>query len=468
MPNLEDLFQGIVADKKSGNLGSALNRLNAFLTEEPYVAPAWNERGAILSELGHPFDAMMNYDKAIALAPKSAAYFNNRGVAYLNMQLFQKAISDFSDAVYFNPQMPEPMNSLAVIMRKNGDVTKAIEWYRKAIEVRPDYADAHLGLSFALLEDQQFEEGWNEFEWRWKTGQMPARGLPYPVWEGQEAARASDGLLIYAEQGFGDALQFMRYAAVVDELWGGQVYFEVKHPLTRITKTLKKDIYFSDFEVLTLGEKIPSNVTHCVALMSLPRYIKSIPLSCPYLTADEHLTSLWKARVKQLPPGFLVGICWAGMNRKHDPILDATDKARSMRLADFAPLAEIRGISWVSLQQGTPSSEVFKPPAGMTILDPAEDLHDFYDTAALISNLDLVITVDTAVAHLAGALGKPVWMLSRKDGCWRWFGDRSDSPYYPSLRQFRQKELGAWEPVVLAVKQELEKCIPCANQSLAA
>lgn len=444
-----DLLMEAFTANKNANYPLAMDKLNSLLIESPSPI-AWNLRGSILEKLGHPFDAIMNYDKAILLQ-QNAAYYNNRGVSYLSMNRLDNAIADFNMATILEPKLAEAYNNIGNTYRKMGRANKAIEAYRKATIARPDYVDSHLGLSFSLLECGEFEEGWKEFEWRWKSDQMVPRGLPYPEWNGE---MGDGGLLLYAEQGFGDALQFMRYAALAKELWVGSVYVEVKQPLMRLSKTLK-----GIDGVVTLGEPIPKDVTHCAALMSLPRIMKTrvetIPGECPYLFADSYRTGIWKERLKALPPGFLVGLCWAGMSRPLNPIADSVDQARSMTLGMFSSIAKVSGVSWVSLQHGIPSKQVKTPPHGMTILDATEEMYDFYDTAAMIECLDLVITVDTSVAHLAGALGKPVWMLSRFDGCWRWLGDRKDSPWYPTLTQFKQKKLGEWDSVLEEVKTEL-------------
>lgn len=462
MPRPEELLGEAVNENKAGNYPAAMDKLNALLSDSPEFPAAWNLRGAILDKLGHPFDAVMNYDKAISLVPNSAAFYNNRGVAYLTMSRFDQAIADFNRAISNDPKVAEAYNNIGNTYRKMGKPQTAIASYRDAVHAKPSYVDAHLGLSFSLLECGEFEEGWQEFEWRWKSEQLVPRGLPLIEWNGEKTTNKDDGLLLYAEQGHGDALQFMRYAPKAKELWGGKVYLEVKQPLRRISEGA-----FLGVEVVTLGEPLPKNLTHCAALMSMPRVMKTtvetIPGYCPYLFADKYRTDLWREKLKALPRGLVVGICWAGMSRPHQPIANAVDQARSMTLNDFAAIAQLKGVSWVSLQQGPPAAQVKTPPRSMTILDATDEMYDFYDTAAMIECLDLIITVDTAVAHLAGALGKPVWMLSRFDGCWRWLGDRRDSPWYPTLRQYRQKKLGDWSTPLEEVRCDLLSMI--VNQS---
>jgi hypothetical protein len=239
----------------------------------------------------------------------------------------------------------------------------------------------------------------------------------------------------------------MRYTALVKQEWGGKVYLEVRHPLTRLAQSLK-----GVDKVITLGERIPEEVTHIAPLMSLPRIlgttVETIPGECPYLTADSYRAGIWRERLKQLPQGLRVGVCWSGQHRSNQPIAAAIDVRRSTTLASFAPLAQIPQVMWVSLQKGAEEAQVRKPPSGMTIGDWTCDFDDFFDTAAMISCLDLVITVDTSIVHLAGALGVPTWLLNRYDGCWRWMGKRTDSPWYPSLRIFHQPKDNDWDSVM--------------------
>lgn len=437
--------------------GAAIEKLNTILVDHPDMHMSWSLRGTVLRDLRHPFDAIINYDKAIELAPEIASYWNNRGVSHLELNMFEEAVADFDAATRLNPRLEQTYNNKGNTLRRMMRIADAEKEYRAALAVNPEYIDAHLGLSFCLLEQGKFEEGWEEFEWRWKSDQLPPRNMPFPNWEGEKAENHDDILIMYAEQGYGDALQFMRFGPLVKKAWGGKLAIEVKQPLHRLMKTIDgiDDVYM-------VGDKLP-DAKFCLASMSAPRLLKTmvdtIPANIPYFHTNDHLIGLWRERLKVLPVGRLVGICWAGMNRPFHQVAELVDRARSLAFKDFTDLAGIKGISWVSLQKGPPASQVKEPPRGMSILDPQDDLHDFYDTAALIECLDLVITVDTSVAHLAAALGKPTWMLSRYDGCWRWMGFRSDSPWYPSLRQFRQSSIGDWDFPMRQLEQELRSFV---------
>ena len=450
-----ELFSRAIVNQDDGNYVLAIQQYTKVLMERPDFPFAWDRRGTSLQKMGHPFDALMSYDKAIQLAPEAAGFYNNKGTAYNDLEMFEDAIRCFDIASQKKPSLPQPKNNKGIALMRLCRLEEALETYREAVQLDPSYADAHLGIAFAALKLGQYEEGWKEFEWRWSNGVMNVRGLSFPEWAGERAKRPNDGLLLYGEQGFGDVLQFMRYASVAKMLaWHGRVYLEVRHPITRIAQTLH-----SVDGIISFGDKIPENVTTCAPIGSLPRLLwpitDKIPSRCPYIYADAHRASVWKERLNDLPSGIKIGLCWAGMNRGHIAALTAIDSRRSMTLQDFAPLAKVPGISWVSLQTGSPLDQIKEPPSGMTIGEWSSDLYDFYDTAALVECLDLVITVDTAVAHLAGAMGKEVWMLSRFDGCWRWGHDKETTQWYPSMKIYNQKKAGDWAEVVERVAHDL-------------
>jgi hypothetical protein len=238
------------------------------------------------------------------------------------------------------------------------------------------------------------------------------------------------------------------------------VVLEVPARLRRLLATLGGSV-----NVIAHGEKLPKFDLHC-PLLSLPlafgTTLATIPAAVPYLQADREQVMVWRRRLKVLP-GLRVGIAWAGGLRPFDPLLRAIDLRRSITLGHFAPLTAIPGINLVSLQKGDPASQARTPPSGMELLDVTDELDDFADTASLVAALDLVITVDTAVAHLAGALGRPVWILNRFDACWRWLPGREDSPWYPTARLFRQPTPGDWDGVIANVCSALRELVPPAG-----
>lgn len=452
-----------VALLQKGDSVGAVMAFQSILIQDPTCALAWNNRGLALMQLGHPFDGILNIERAIDLEPQSAEYHSNKGAALFNMDEMELALESYTKAISIRPKFPEALMNIGNLLRFNGRYSEAINYYQDSIAARPEYVEAHLGLSFSQLSSGDYLNGWKEFEWRWKTNQMVPRGLKIPEWNGEPL----DGktILIYGEQGFGDSLQFMRYAPFLKSRQSTSgaptVYVEVRAPLARIMKSLNWNGYGVD-GIYSFGEELPKGIDYAVAVMSLPRIlgttVDNIP-NKPYLTADKHRAAVWDDKLSHLPPGLKVGICWAGMSRPGHPEAANIDKRRSTSLDTFAPVALVPGVSWVSLQKGPPSSQVNQPPRGMTIGDWTEELDDFYDTAALIDRLDLVISVDTAVVHLAAALGKPTWLLSRWDGCWRWLGQREDSPWYPSLRQFSQPAPGDWKSLMQTVAIELNRLV---------
>jgi hypothetical protein len=351
-----------------------------------------------------------------------------------------------------DPHYLDALGNLGRVLSTVDRFEEADASYSALLQLRPDQVEAHANRAMARLRAGRLAEGWEEFEWRWKTWYMGprARDLPRSLWNGE--ALGDRVILLHAEQGLGDTLQFCRYAPLVAR--GARVILEVQPPLHRLLSRLP-----GIDQVLARGQELPPFDLQC-PLMSLPRAfgttLESIPAETPYLTADPAEVDTWRERIGALP-GLRVGLVWAGSQRKEEPELALVDARRSIALATLAPLARVPGVSFVSLQKGPPAAQAAHPPAGMMLTDFTAELHDMAATAALIMTLDLVISVDTAVAHLAGGLGKPVWLLNRFDSCWRWLANRDDSPWYPTLRQFRQTTPGDWSSVVERVREELQR-----------
>jgi hypothetical protein len=288
------------------------------------------------------------------------------------------------------------------------------------------------------------------------------------MWDG----RAGDGrrVLLHAEQGFGDTLQLIRYAAMVAAR-GAQVIVECQPPLKMLFKRIE-----GNWEVVGRGEALPSFDAHC-PLMSLPYVfgtrVETIPTAVPYLTASPAKVERWRERLREVDDGGVsgsgqrprlkVGLVWAGGNRPEHPDFNRIDLVRSLSLNRFAPFSEISGVAFVSLQKGPAGAQAASPPRGLMLFDWTGELEDFDDTAALVEALDLIITVDTAVAHLAGALGKPTWLVHRFATCWRWGLEGENAPWYPTMRIFRQAEPGDWDSVIQRVAVELQELVEARN-----
>lgn len=356
------------------------------------------------------------------------------------------AVASFRAILAEYPNDPLTLNNFGITLAAERRIREAELAFRRALRWRPDLADAHHARGMLLLMSGRFSEGFEELEWRWRTPGMRSqlRGWAVPQWRGE--ALGNRTLLLHAEQGLGDTLQFCRYASLIK---GGPVLLEVPAPLARLMSSLD-----GVAGVLVRGQALPPIDLHC-PLLSLPRAfgttLESIPSETPYLRANAAEVEGWRARLPQFA-GLKVGLVWAG---RRDLGRTETDARRSLSLQTLAPLGDVPGVSFVSLQKGVEAAQAGSPPAGMELRNHSEELTDFAATAALIECLDLVITVDTAVVHLAGALSKPVWLLNRFDADWRWLLRRDDSPWYPSLWQFRQEATGDWATVIARVRRAL-------------
>jgi len=461
----EQMYESAMAHYNNGDKPTAILQMQEALALKPDYDQAWNNRGNFLLQVGNAFDAVLNYERAITIrdAPE---YHNNRGAALAELNRWPEAEMAYREATKRRPKFEHALTNLGNVLKLMDRVPEARKVYEEAIEANKDYVDAHLNLSFAALEQGDFTVGWREYEWRWKSNQLPPRGLPLPEWRGTNL-QDQQGLILYAEQGMGDALQFSRYASLIKEKFGGRVYVEVRPALARIMRTLK-----NIDGVVPFGDAVPADAQFCCPLMTCPlifgTQVETIPATRQYLWADPHRVDSFTKEIAKLPKNFLIGVCWAGENRLGNPGASAIDRRRSTTLAALSPLAVIPGISWVSLQKGPPSEQIKAPPRGMTILDCMDDCDDWYDTAALIQHLDMVISVDTSVAHLAAALGKPTWILSRKDACWRWMGDRRDSPWYPTVTHYRMKSQNDWEGLIGEVSADLREVVKAHHTNVRA
>lgn len=399
------------------NLGMVQQRLGAWpaaaaafraaLACEPGFAEAHTNLGNVLRDLGQLEEALRHNHRAVALAPDFAAGYVNLGVT----------------------------------LGRLGQGSEAAACYRRAIALQPDLAVAHYNLAQLLLARGDMAAGWAEYEWRWQTPRMSGarRAFTQPQWQGEAASGKT--LLIHAEQGLGDTLQFCRYVRLA-KARGLRVMLEVQKPLVR----LLQDLPGAD-RVIAQGKSPPRFDLH-IPMLSLPRIFKTDIDTIPPpagLRADAALSAHWRRHLAvNLGQGLKVGLAWAGA-----PELLA-DRQRSIPPQLLAPLLGVSGVNFLSLQKSGPAA-----PAQFLLLDEMAQMEDFAATAALVTNLDLVITVDTAVAHLAAALGRPVWLLDRFDGCWRWLRDRTDSPWYPGMTIFRQPRPGHWASVLEEVADRL-------------
>jgi len=359
-----------------------------------------------------------------------------------------EAVAHVQLALELAPGLPEALNNLGAILERAGRLENAIACYQAAVRARPSFADAHVNLGMAWLLEGRFEQGWQEYEWRLKGSGL--RGLSQPLWDG--AALEGRAILLRAEQGLGDTIHFVRYATLL-KCQGATVVGECPDRLVPLLGAVPGvDAVFAQ------GNALPAFDVYA-PLMSLPRILgtrlETIPGQVPYLSVPHELAAAWAARIAAAaaPGHHRIGLVWAS-NRVAKNVRD-----RSLPLASLAPLAEAPGCAWFSLQRGPAAREAVSPPAGWSITSLEDESGQITDTAAAMLNLDLIITVDTLAAHLAGALGRPVWVLLPFAPDFRWMRGRSDSPWYPTMRLFRQPRPGDWPAVAREVLAQLQTLI---------
>jgi tetratricopeptide (TPR) repeat protein len=441
---------------------AAAASFRAAVALRPQDAGSRNNLAIALQTLGDVEGAVAEYRRALALRPDAADIHTNLGCSLLSLNDWAGAAASHRRALELRPGYVSALTNLAGALAPSEPDT-AIACYREALASTPglagrelagrelvgrELADAHYSLGLLLLREGRYAEGWAEAEWWNRTAQGIAgrRFDQETPWDGA----AGDGtLLVYAQQGLGDTLQFARFLALAAAR--RPVVLEAPRSLLRLLASLAP-VREGRVRLQAPGSEMPPHEAAC-SLLGLPHRLgvtlANLPGETPYLHAAVDAAARWAARLAALP-GLKVGLVWAGnplLGGATSPVL--TDRRRSLALAQLAGLAEIEGVSLVSLQKGAASRQT--PPPGLVLHDWTGELHDFADTAALVAGLDLVVTVDTAVAHLAGALGRPVWLLNRWDSDWRWLRGRDDSPWYPTLRQFRQTAPGAWEAPLVAL-----------------
>ncbi|MDQ3267820.1 MAG: tetratricopeptide repeat protein, partial [Pseudomonadota bacterium] len=390
--------------------------------------------------------ALKLIEQAIQIQPSIPDFHNNLGLVYQAIGDHQRAVECYRQAIALNANYVEAYNNLGLILEATGRPAEAVTYYERAIALRPDFAQAHWNLSLALLVMGDFSRGWNEYEWRLKTPELAGEGKRFtsPLWNGEDLHGKT--ILLHAEQGFGDAIQFIRYAPLLASL-GGHILFECKPALKRLFKEVK-----GIHEIILRGESIPQHDFHC-PLLSLPARFRNpegeTPAAGPYLFPDEGLVEYWRKDIPDNGSALKVGLMWAGSPGNKNNL------NRSISLSQLDLLGTVEKVMFFNLQKGPAEAQAKQPLANLHFMCLTEDIGDFASTAALIANLDLVICVDTSVAHLAGAIGKPAWVLLPFAADWRWLLEREDSPWYPSLRLFRQRKIGDWEEVVARVREAL-------------
>jgi len=412
---------------------------------DPGYAEAFNNQGNALQDLRRWEEALACYDQALRLKPGYAEALHNRGAALQHLDRPQEAVACYDQALRLKPGYAEAHCNRGAALQELGQAQAALASYAQALRLKPGYADAHFNESLARLLTGDFARGWEEYEWRWRAAAFPSprRDIPQPLWLGQEPLQGKT-ILLHAEQGLGDTIQFCRYAKRVAEQ-GATVWLEVPAPLKALLTTLE-----GVGGIVAAGEPLPAFDYHC-PLMSLPlacrTTLANIPAAASYLRADPGLAKRWQARLggAALPR---IGLVWSGGTAFKN------DRNRSIPLSQFSKLPTPQA-QFASLQKELREADRAELERHPEIAHYGDELFDFAETAALIANLDLVVAVDTAVAHLAAALGKPVWLLLPFCPDWRWLLDRDDSPWYPTVRLFRQDTPGDWDGVIARVADAL-------------
>jgi tetratricopeptide (TPR) repeat protein len=468
------------------NLGTALQALGQFpeaaaaygraIDLNPKHAPAFNNLGNLVRNNNQLAEAILCYRRALVITPKNAAILNNLGVALRDNKEPQEAIDCFRSSLELTPDDADVLSNLGNALKDEGLLEEAVACYQKSLslnpnravvldnlglafvdqgnydeaaaccrrsmELDPDSPHVHWAQSLLMLLKGDFERGWREHEWRWKcqewrryTGILMPTEFPQPVWDGSRLEGKT--ILLQAEQGLGDTIQFIRYVPVVKQ-FGGRVVLQCQRALIPLLSQCGADT------IVGQNDAMPQFDVRA-ALLTLPAILRTtletIPADIPYLFAGPALVEQWQERLKDVS-GFRVGINWRGRGGL------GVFRRRDVPLEYFEPLAVIAGVRLVNLHQGDGRTELAETGPQLAIFEPGSDVDGvngaFMDTAAIMMNLDLVITSDTAIAHLAGALGVPVWVVLPYAADWRWLLNRSDSPWYPTMRLFRQKQPGDW------------------------
>jgi tetratricopeptide (TPR) repeat protein len=416
----------------------AIAAFDAVLAKAPRHLQACINRGNALTELGRAAEALADYDLALGIAPGHPLALYNRGNALRLLGRYQEAIAAYDGAV---AAMPQHLNawlnrgqSLAALNRHQD----AISSYGRVLALQPDFADAHFNAAMSFLTLGDYARGFAEYEWRWKrTGMTVPKAFRHPPWLG-ETPLAGKTIVLHAEQGLGDTVQFVRYAPRLAQM-GARVVLEVPQALKELCRGLD-----GVAAVIGRGEPLPPYDAHC-PLGSLPLAFKTdvsnVPADIPYLRASEAALQKWRPRLVGLP-SLRIALAWSG-NASHP-----NDRNRSLSLAQLEPLLSVPGASFISVQRELRDGDAETLARDRRILNLGAELNDFSDTAAVLTLADLVISVDTSVAHLAGALGRPAFVLVPFQPDWRWMLARNASPWYPAMRLYRQTTIGDWESVI--------------------
>jgi tetratricopeptide (TPR) repeat protein len=433
-------------------LEDALASYDKVISLKPDSAKSFNNRGTVLQELKRLEDALESYDKAVALQPDSAKAFNNRGNILKKLKRLVDALASYDKAIALEPNFAEAFYNRGIVLNELKHVDDAIASYDKAIALEPDHFNATWNKSLLLLLTGRYHEGWLLYESRLERDETKSNYHKFlqPSWLGVESIKDKT-ILLYSEQGLGDTIQFCRYAPLVAEL-GATVILEVQRPLVNLLKNLE-----GVSQVFAKNDNQPEFNYHC-PLLSLPlafkTEIKSIPSKIPYIHTEPDRDKNWAQYLGK--DGFKIAVSWEGSQK-------GKEEGRTFPLHLFESIAKIKGVRLISIQKNTGIEQLKNLPLGMMIETLPDDFdageNAFLDSASIMKAVDLVITCDTSLTHLSGAIGIRTWLPLANVPDWRWMLDRNDSPWYPNHTLFRQEERGDWGSVFKKMEIELKKLI---------
>jgi tetratricopeptide (TPR) repeat protein len=453
--------------KALSNKGVLLQQLNQFelalecfdqiLQSNPQSWEALSNRAVTLQKMRLLEDAAKTLMDAIGINPNQANLYNNLGNILGELGRFNEALDQFDRAIAISPIDTSALINRGIALQEMGDLSKSIDFFDRALKLEPENPEAHWSKSVSLLLSGEFDLGWHEFEWRWQRQHVLNQQThsDKPLWLG-DASLEGRTILLHGEQGLGDVLQFCRYASAITKR-SARVILEVPPPLLELCRTLD-DVH----QVIALGTATELEIDYQCPLMSLPHAFKTSftnpPPNTPYLKIDPTKAAFWKAKLGE-KKHVRIGLVWSGGFRAELPELWGVNSRRNIPLELLATL-NTTNVQFVSLQKGELAqrelTQLQKNPCNsFFITDFTEEFNDFSDTAAVIDNLDLIISVDTSTAHLAAALGKPVWMLNRFDSCWRWQRTGKETFWYPTMKIYRQHSWQDWSLALKELKSDL-------------
>jgi Flp pilus assembly protein TadD len=442
---LDQAMNLAVQHHTAGRLAEAETIYRQILQVMPNYASALHNLGELAYRCKRYDAAIDLLKRASEIEPTKAIHQNTMAVALFSSGRPDESYHACLRALELDPQLASAHANLGICFADRGDLPASIKSFERAIELDPNNACAHDGLGLSSLMNGDLQRGWHEQEWRWaKHDFAPRRFTGTPHWKGEDLRGKT--LFIYVEQGYGDVFQFCRYLPILAER-GIKVLMEQPPEIANLLRTVPGNTQW-----ITAGLPVAPVCDVACPLMSIPLWcgttLETIPAVIPYLRANPDLVARWRVFF-QSDANLKVGICWAGRPTH------TNDHNRTTTLDSFAPLADVPGVTYYSLQKGPAAAQAGRPPAGMRLIDMSPRLENFDITAAMICNLDLLITVDTSLAHLAGAMGRPIWNLLPFCPDWRWMLNRPDTPWYPTMRLIRLPKRGDWQSAIMEAKLAL-------------